>query len=329
MKTILACILSSVMCSAFAADPFQLGEKHAVGDSFMQIRLRGALQINHPVVNGIETASLSGLAWDEDEQILYAISDTGNLFHLRPMIQEHVLKDVEVLKAYVLTDAEGKKLPKASTDSEGLSLLNGNNGVKGDSELIISFERKPKITRVRPDGVQLDEYTLPEPLQNAKLYVNNNKMLESVTLHPEFGILTAPEYPLKTFPQDKITVFSLDGQQWQFPRHTAPNSAVVAIEALADGSLLVMERAFVSPILPLIISLRQVELKHCVECEEGENPVRDIAIFNSALGWHVDNFEGLTHHQGQFFFMVSDDNNNRIAQKTLLNYFEIIAPPHP
>ncbi|MEN9847659.1 MAG: hypothetical protein RL368_399 [Pseudomonadota bacterium] len=317
------------MCGAFAADAFQLGEKHAVGDSFMQIRLRGALQINHPVVNGIEVASLSGLAWDEDEQILYAISDTGELFHLRPIIQEQVLKDVEVLKAYVLTDAEGKKLPKASTDSEGLSLLNGNNGVKGDSELIISFERKPKITRVRPDGVQLDEYTLPEMLQNAKLYVNNNKMLESVTLHPEFGILTTPEYPLKNLPQDKITVFSLDGQQWQFPRHTAPNSAVVAMEALADGSLLVMERAYVSLLLPLIISLRQVELKHCVDCEDGENPVQDLAIFNSALGWHVDNFEGLTHHQGQFFFMVSDDNNNRITQKTLLNYFEIIAPPHP
>jgi hypothetical protein len=329
MKTILACVLSSVMCGAFAADAFQLGEKHAVGDSFMQIRLRGALQINHPVVNGIEVASLSGLAWDEDEQILYAISDTGELFHLRPIIQEQVLKDVEVLKAYVLTDAEGKKLPKASTDSEGLSLLNGNNGVKGDSELIISFERKPKITRVRPDGVQLDEYTLPEMLQNAKLYVNNNKMLESVTLHPEFGILTTPEYPLKNLPQDKITVFSLDGQQWQFPRHTAPNSAVVAMEALADGSLLVMERAYVSLLLPLIISLRQVELKHCVDCEDGENPVQDLAIFNSALGWHVDNFEGLTHHQGQFFFMVSDDNNNRITQKTLLNYFEIIAPPHP
>jgi len=316
-------------CSSFAAEPFNFGEKHAVGDSFMQIRLHGAVQMNHPVVNGIETASLSGLAWDEDEQILYAISDMGELFHLRPIIQNHVLKDVEVLKAYVLTDTEGKKLPKDSTDSEGLSLLNGNNGVKGDSELIISFERKPKITRVRPDGMQLDEYTLPETLQNSKLYVNNNKMLESVTLHPEFGILTAPEYPLKNFPQDKITVFSLDGQQWQFPRHTAPNSAVVAMEALADGSLLVMERAYVSPLLPLIMSLRQVELKHCVDCEAGENPVQDIAIFNSALGWHVDNFEGLTHHQGSFFFMVSDDNNNRITQKTLLNYFEMIAPPNP
>lgn len=327
MKKIVFLLISSLLSCfpVFAAEIFEFSAQHAVNDNFMHIRLRGTLFLPHQVINGLETASLSGLAWDEDEQILYAISDTGNLFHLRPVIKEHILQDVEVLNAYALTDSQGKKLAKAASDSEGLSLLNGNNGVKGDSELIISFERTPKITRVRPDGVRLEEYELPEPLQNVKLYVNNNKMLESVTLHSEFGILTAPELPLKTYPQDKITVFSLEGKSWQFPRHTAINSSVVAMEALEDGSLLVMERAFVSPLLPLIISLRQVWLKYCVGCEEaGENPVREIAIFDSSQGWHVDNFEGLSLHHDSFFFMVSDDNNRQFFQKTLLSYFEIM-----
>ena len=56
----------------------------------------------------------------------------------------------------------------------------------------------------------------------------------------------------------------------------------------------------------------------------GELDAREIAVFDSSEGWNVDNFEGLTRHQGRRFFMVSDDNGKAI-QRTLLVYFEVTA----
>jgi len=46
-------------------------------------------------------------------------------------------------------------------------------------------------------------------------------------------------------------------------------------------------------------------------------------VLDNTKGWLLDNFEGLTQHQGRYFFMVSDNNDNRL-QRTLLTYFEIL-----
>jgi hypothetical protein len=47
----------------------ELSEEYPTGTSFMGIRLLGTLALSNASVNGIR---LSGLAWDEDEQTLYA-----------------------------------------------------------------------------------------------------------------------------------------------------------------------------------------------------------------------------------------------------------------
>jgi hypothetical protein len=48
-----------------------------------------------------------------------------------------------------------------------------------------------------------------------------------------------------------------------------------------------------------------------------------IVKLDSVEGYHVDNFEGLTRHQGNRFFMISD-NNDLFVQRSLLMYFEIL-----
>lgn len=294
----------------------------------MKIRLRGMIELANDEINGIKLTELSGLAWDEDENILYAISDGGYLFHLRPEISSNTLINIAALSAYKLQNGQNKPLP--SRDSEGLAILKGNNGVKGDSELIISFERKPRIARFTPEGNLLGDYSLPKPLQDIKNYYNSNKALEAVTLHPRLGILSAPEYPLKQknslVPlngQHKHKIYALDGsKQWTFPAYPAPNSAIVALETLKDGSVLVLERAFSSLFKPIIISVRQVWLSTC-DCSKGDDSeFKNVAVFDNSKGWRVDNFEGLTHHQGKYFFMVSDDNDSNL-QRTLLSYWEL------
>ncbi|MDM8559723.1 esterase-like activity of phytase family protein [Candidatus Parabeggiatoa sp. HSG14] len=309
----------TVVYADITSYPVNFSEQYQVGDTYMGIRLGGTIELTNGEIDGFKLAELSGLAWDEDEKLLYAVTDKATLFHLRPIITDNILTDVNLIATFQLQNKKSWWL--GSRDSEGLAILNGNNGKVGDSELVISFERIPQIARFTPKGKKLANYTLPNRLRNITKYSSLNKLFEAVTVHPDLGILTAPEWPLKGN-KGKIVIYALDGQQWTFPHHTSPNSAVVALETLEDGSILVLERAFVSPHKPLVISLRQVWLPISDKCSK-QVKVKQVAVFNSHQGWQLDNFEGLTHHQGAYFFMVSDDNN-RSSQRTLLSYFEIV-----
>jgi hypothetical protein len=314
------------MVACFALDggakQVSLSKRLSAGDRFMEVRLWGTLKLDRGPVAGLFIGGLSGLAWDEDEALLYAVSDDAKLFHLRPIIVDGMLADVRVVDAYPLRDRHGQPLRRPWSDSEGLALEHGANGKRGDSRLVISFERKPRIQRYRADGRWAGDEPLPVVLRDPGNYADPNKALESVTLHPRHGILTGPEQPMRSGASGRIPVFRMDEASWAYPLHSAPRSSLVAIEALPDGSLLTLERAFVSAINPLVISLRRAEFSP----NDGSAPLRvsDLAVFDTSQGWLLDNFEGLARHRERFFFMVSD-NNWRTTQTTLLVYFELLG----
>ena len=119
------------------------------------------LELPDVTVDGLRLSQLSGLAWDDDDGVLYAISDKGALFHLRPVIREGRLAGLQLLKAVPLREAEGKPLKGPRADSEGLDILKGRNGRNGDAELVVSFERFPRVVRYRPDSTVINEYPCP------------------------------------------------------------------------------------------------------------------------------------------------------------------------
>ena len=323
--TIFTLLLTSIACVTSSSSLVRLSSQYNVGDIYMQIRLQGTLELANTEFDGLRLTDLSGLAWDEDDKLLYAVADEGYLFHLQPIISDNILTKVNVLAAYRLQNYQGK--PLQIKDAEGLAILNGNNGIVGDGELVISFERIPKIARFTPQAKLLSEYPLPANLQNIASYYSSNKIFETVTVHPQFGILTIPEWPLKSKnvayslkKPYKHTLYAIDSsQKWTFPAYPIPNSAAVGLETLTDGSLLVLERAFVSPAQPLIVSLRQVWLTNCAIGDDCE--VKQIAVFDN--NWQIGNFEGLTYHKDNHFFMVSDDDDSNL-QQTLLSYFEVM-----
>lgn len=313
--------LTSSACAGpgFSTTPVALSDQLTTGDRFMGIRLMGALRLPPVSVEGQPIHQLSGLAWDEDAGLLYAVADKGALFHFRVTFENGVLKDAQPVAAYALQDAAGKPLRPPFTDAEGLALRSGANGVAGDGELLVSFEIKPRLVRYSPTGQWRGEELLPAPLQNTRNYSNVNQALESVTIHPRWGVLTAPERPLRVGPPGYTPIYALDGRYWLYPLYPAPNSSLVALEALPDGSLLTLERAFVSVLRPLVISLRRVRLP------DGPEPlqVENVAVLDTSQGWLLDNFEGLAQRDERHFFMVSDDNSNAL-QNTLLAYFELL-----
>lgn len=296
-----------------------LCEPESACEHIGRLRLRGALELKARTVNGARFSGLSGLAWDDDENILYALTDHGVLFHLRPVFRNGQLADVRFLHAASLLDPRTRRPVRwRRSDSEGLDIINGRNGKKGDTELLVSFEREPRIVRYRPDGTYIADVPLPAALRDIHRYRGGNTMLESVCLHPREGILTAPEKPLDD-ETSTARLYRMDGGSWRFP---ASPGGIVALECLPEGNVLVMERVYSSLSLHWIITLRTLRLPPGTPLDS-LLVTETVTTLDSDKGLHIDNFEGLTRHRGNRFFMVSDDNDVFI-QRTLLVYFELV-----
>lgn len=291
------------------------------GDRTGRLRFLGMLQLPNPVVDGMRFSQLSGLAWDDDDAILYALSDKGFLFHLRPVIENGVLTGVILLKAVHLREAGNKKPLKGTrADSEGLDILKGRNGRKGDAELLISFERFPRIVRYHPDGYAMEEIPLPAPLTDARMYQDSNKMLESVCADARLGILTAPEAPLNGEREGISHLFSLDGKSWAYA--VPAGNRLSALECLGNNRVMALESNFSG-----VLGRLQVFLKLATLSPRGSPtqpvPVETVVTLDTGKGHQIDNFEGLARHRGNRFFLVSDDNDLFI-QRSLLMYFELL-----
>jgi len=299
-----------------------LSEQSQVGDQYMQIRLQGTLKLAKQKVDHLPILGLSGLAWDQDEEILYALSDRAVLYHIKISVINNRLNNAEIIHAVSLKNKKGKRLKHQYRDSEGLLVINSNNAKKGDSKLWISFEGiEPRILSYNPEGKPIERMTLASPLNDVNYHDGANKGLESLLLHPQYGFMTAPEVGLKNSKVGYHTLYTVDGKkQWYFAIPEIKNSAITALEMLPNGNILVLERAL-STFFHLTISLRELDMNHCDA--HSFCPVKPLAIFDNNEGWFIDNFEGLTHYRDNLYFMVSDDNNQTLLQNTLLSLFEI------
>jgi hypothetical protein len=238
---------------------------------------------------------------------------------LRPYFENGHLVRVEMLTAFALRDRRSRVLTGHRADAEALVVQRGNNGKSGDSLLAVSFERHPRIVLFRPDGRYVENLPLPADLRDPSRYANPNKALEALTWLADPGFLTAPEGPLTGTDDGTVSLFALDGRSWRYPLLATPNASLVGMEALPDGSLLMLERGHGLWFLPMVISLRHTRI--AAENAGERLPVTTLAVLDSSQGWNIDNFEGLARHRDLKFFMVSDDNFNA-WQKTLLVYFE-------
>lgn len=291
-----------------------LADSIAIGDTIGKIRFLGMLQLPPANISGARLVELSDLAWDEDEQVLYAVSNKGVLFWLRPHFTGGALDDISVVRAFPLYDLDNKKrLQDRRADAEGLDIVNGDNGRRGDTELLISFERMPRIVSYRTNGAALREHKLP-PALGREHFRADNKSLEAVAFHPLLGVLTTPEVPLKGVAAGTTHIYALSGKRWPYPLDD--ESSIVSLKASGKSAAMVLERSY-TPIYGRIV----VHIKEATLNADGTSAVQTLATLDSRDGLLLDNFEGLARHRGRRFFAVSD-NNSMFFQRTLLLYFE-------
>ncbi len=283
-----------------------------------QLQVLDDAVIQGTVVNGLRISELSGLAWDQDEQLLYAVSDQGEIFHFRLQLDAGHIQAVEPVFAARLLDSRGNVLHPYRRDAEGLLALNANNGRHGDTQLVISLEGEPRLVRFTPQGRALKNISVPAPLRDIHALRSGNRGLESVAIHPRYGFITAPELPLKGQPDNLRTLYSTSGRQWSFMAYPAQNSGISALETLPDGNMLILERAWSGFPNPLVVSLRYLDFARC--SRDGACHADNLAVFSSLLP--LDNFEGLTALGGGRYLMVSDDGGGDF-QRTVLRLFTI------
>lgn len=272
--------------------------------------------LSNITVGKFKIAELSGLGWDDDEGLLYALSDNGYLLHLKPEFKGHKLESLEFADAVSLLDGKGRPLRYKPSDSEGLALLNHNNSTREDTELLVSFERLPRIMRYDMHGKLLEKLELPSDLNDVNLYESENKSLESVTVHPEYDVLTGPEVPLQKEKNGLHYLYALNGKQWTFPSHNPHYGALVDLGEMHDSAILALERSYGGLFPVMEITLHRLVLKE-------DSLQHDIIYtFDSRDGLLNENFEGITRHKDNAYFMISDDNDHPL-NRTALVYFSI------
>lgn len=324
------CMAALVLAAtAAAADPVRVGSPYVLhrdirpGDTYMGVEFRGALKLAAARIDDLVLGGLSALAYDADERVLYALSDGGTVFSMRP---EHdaqgFLADVEVLRAFALKDANGAPLRGRHADSEALALRGADNGITGDTQLLVAFERVPRVLRFTADGALLGAIALPAKLRDVGNYKTANRGLESLAWHPRHGPLTAPEQPLRGAPDASVELHALaSGRHWRYPLAAEPNAGLADVVVLGDGSLLTLERGFGLFFVPFVSSLRRV--RELPAADGATLAVETVARLNTGQGWSLDNFEGLALLGPDRVVMVSDDNR-RALQSTLLAEFRLL-----
>ncbi len=286
-----------------------------VGDRYMGIRIIDQKLLDIPSVGGVKFAEISDLAYDPREEMLYMVGDEGILYRFQAHFSDRNMA-LRPLSAAYLQKRSGKRLKHWKRDSEGMTL-------DPEGRLLISFEGEMKVAQFEKEGKgfgrMIRRYPLPKALRDIRHYRSKNKALEALAWHPRYGILVAPEWPLKRYDKKRHTIYSIGGKRWFFQAEEEARSSLTAMEVMEDGNLLVIERSFTGLFAPFVVTLKKVYLKGCKKrCKS-----RVIAKFNTHEGWDIDNFEGLTKVGKDRYLMVSD-NGDHFYQKTLLVYFEVL-----
>ncbi|MEQ8290115.1 MAG: esterase-like activity of phytase family protein [Gammaproteobacteria bacterium] len=278
------------------------------------IQLLGALKLDSITANGDKLMEFSGLGWDKDEKLLYALSDRGFIVHLQPVFRKGELIDLELVAYYPLLDKDHKPLRYKHADSEGLELVAADNGISGDTELIVSFERIPRLVRYDTNGNLIDTISISTTLADISQYQGENKSLEAVTAHPQHGLLLGTEKPLPATGQN---IFAVNGNKgWIFTPSNPKHGSLVGMTSLAHGIVIALERSFPGIFAGVTSSL------HMLQFHDNSIKQQLLLTLKPADGLFNDNFEGLAWHRSNRFFMISDDNDN-VLQRNLLLYFAI------
>lgn len=233
----------------------------------------------------LKQSELSGLAYRDKR--LYAISNKAELFIYKLKIKEKKIKRVKLLERLTLRDDRDKKVKKEHSDAEGLYFKK--------EQLLVSFERKNRVALYTTDAKKIKDIKINKKLRDDKKYIAKNRGLEAVAYSKKYGIVTAPERPLK---KKKYHTIYAKKKRWKFEAE----GSITALEFINKDELLVLLRG------------KSLLLLNLSSCENSSCKSQKVAKIEG-------NFEGLTRVRENLYLMVED--NDAKLQKSKLVLFEL------
>jgi len=310
----LVAVIATMAISVIATPPIQAATASKQGG----IEVLDSVVFDGSDGKGHFVDNLSGIAWDKDEDLLYAVSDMGYLVTYKFTVKDDKIASVTITNiAPISLESNGGKL----WDLEDVVALNAANGIKGDTQLAIVFEDGPAAAIFRPDGTLVKAIDLPAPLRNPDAYRNPNKRLESITYMPDHGFAMAPQVALKGERKRLHTIYAEDGSQWSFEGANPGQSSVKALQPEPDGSLLVLESVNPNGIMNYIglgdyeLHVRRLDLSGCagtVGCSAPD-------YVTDEPGRLTGRFEGLTTIGDDRYLIVTDQGSGAVFALIKLN----------
>jgi len=305
LRHIIAYTIFLSLCLSANMTEYKITPKQFASSKYMSINILDSKELKFEAISGIEVTELSALAYRDD--ILYALSDKGYLYHFDISIINSKIKKLTLLKAFKLKTQKNKVLKKKKRDAEGMAFLGDN--------LLVSFERKHRVELFSLNAVNIKKQKINKDLRDRKNYHSKNKGLEAVMYSEKYGVITAPELPLKQENREYHTLYAKD-KTWKFEA----DGSITALEFIDKNRILVLLREFNDLTRNRVTTLSEVYLNRC---KNGVCESKILAQLDSSDGFNIDNFEGLTKVGKNRYLMVSDDNGS-FFQKTLLVLFEIV-----
>ena len=291
--------------AALAADPaVAQAPSSAVVD---EIRLPG----KDPAGNMIN--EISGLAWDENKKLLYAVSDRGHLLTFRLDISGDKILSAEPVAFCDISVSVGKK---RFSDAEAIAFHDSPNTVSGSASLLVVFEDGPAAAAFDTDCRVQGKLSLPPDLTDPDAFQSKNKRTESIGYSDATGLLSAPQVPLKGDAENRHRLYSGSGSVWQYKTIGEKPSDIKDLQVQPDGSVMLLEGTDpggISSWLGLTTTemrLRKIDLSTCAD--RSDCAVTDYVPAVSAA--MQDRFEGMTRVGTDLFLLATDEpSGSRLA----------------
>ena len=273
---------------------------------------------------------LSALAWDAQAQVLVAASDRGRLYRYQLAGAGGSLKPQKVSAQRLERNGAG-----ARANLEGLAWRPGPAGTAG--ELLLAEEFGTGVQRRTAEGALIGTLSWPPAVAQALAVQAPGKSahgVEAIGYHPRHGLLAGLQRPVpsaavagNTASADRPRhwVHAADGTRWAF--HTAgQRSHLKALEVLADGSLLLLERVRDAGDPGLRVVLRRLDP---LQCDASRLCAAPELVQRPAPLAGLDNYEGLAcmpRLEGPCWLVSDDGGASEPARQTRLVQFTLVRP---
>ncbi len=307
---------------AIMAAPLPRFSKSAADTRFGTVTFLGGLVLTSA---DRDFGGLSGLAMEPDGRSFIAVSDEGTWLTARLTLDGARPTAIEAARIGSIVGADGAPYGrKRDKDCEAVALLDG--GLESGT-LLMAFERNHRIERfpVRERIVQAAAGALAMPRDAARM--DANKGLEAMTVlvgGPHAGRVVAFAERLPDVDGNHTGWLWIDGVPQRIGVDAVGGFDITDAAALPDGSLLLLERRF-----RWTEGVKmQLRLIAASQIEPGRVAIGRMLL--TADDRHeIDNMEGLSAHRNAdgttILTLISDDNFNRVLQRTVLLRFALDA----